>query len=72
MGIFGCSHPRWKNVGGKKDGIQQQRCTKCGKLRRKRVSQFWCSHRKKMDRRMKGRPLKCVKCGKVFRVKSKA
>jgi len=36
MRLFGCSHPKWVSYGGKSSG--QQKCSKCGKLRNKRVS----------------------------------
>jgi hypothetical protein len=63
MSLFGCSHV-WRNYGRKHYGTQQQRCSKCGTLKNKRVRRcFLNRHRWKLDRRRRGRVFVCRKCG---------
>ena len=62
MGLFGCSH-NWRNYGGKHYGTQQQKCSKCGTLRNKRVRVCFMSHKWRLDRRRKGRVFVCKNCG---------
>lgn len=63
MGLFGCSH-KWKKYGRKRDGIQQQKCTKCGRLRNRKVYQWACMpHQWRLDRRTRPPKVRCKKCG---------
>ena len=65
MGLFGfggCQH-KWKKYGRRRKGIQQQKCSKCGTLRNKKVKA--CrrnAHRWKMDRRRKPPMFVCRNC----------
>lgn len=70
MGLFGCSHPKWVKVGGVRDGKQQWKCSKCGRLRIRKAFSWECffgSHQ--YGARIKGRKnapteVKCKVCGK--------
>lgn len=63
MGLFGCSH-KWRKYKGKHDGIQQWKCTKCSRLRNRKVRPcLFNTHRFRLDRRMKPPALRCKKCG---------
>ena len=69
MGIFfGCQH-KWSKYGRKVNGYQQRRCTKCGRVSRRKVSQFFCSHRWNRDKRRKEGIIVCKKCGKKRQVR---
>jgi hypothetical protein len=59
---MGHSH-RWRKYGRRRNGRQQWRCTRCGRLKNRRV--WLCNHRWKWDRRMAAGTLKCKKCGRV-------
>lgn len=70
MGLFGCSHPKWVKVGKVKEGMQQMKCSKCGRLKMKKVINWGCvlfgNH--KYHTRVRGRKhapkvIKCTKCG---------
>ncbi len=54
-----------RKYGRKHDGIQQYRCTKCGRVENRKVRPclFW--HQWKWDRRMARGILKCKICGAV-------
>lgn len=66
MGLFGCSH-RWRKLGKARDGAQQQRCTRCGRVRNIKVSQLWCFHTWRKDGRPKRgvQVMRCQRCGKT-------
>jgi hypothetical protein len=57
----------WQNVGRKKDGYRQQKCSQCGRLRRKKVRPCFMFH----DWQNTGQPnhgkarQKCGKCAET-------
>lgn len=62
-----CNHSKWRKYGGPNDGCQQWVCTRCGRLKIRRIR--FCHHRWKWDRRMGFGTLKCRKCRKEKRVR---
>jgi hypothetical protein len=64
-GLLGTCPGKWVNSGKPNKGTQQQRCSKCGRVRNRRVRRCWFFH----DMRDTGQPRygvqkqKCQKCG---------
>lgn len=62
-----CTH-NWRKYYRPHNGVQQWRCTRCGKLKNRKVSpwaQVFCVHKWRLDRRMKPPKLRCKKCSKI-------
>jgi hypothetical protein len=61
----GTCNGTWKNYGRPHDGMQQQRCTRCGRVRNKRVRSCWFNHDWRKSGRAKNgeQNLVCRRCG---------